>query len=1291
MTIFERIRNKASQALNVAKGVYNLVTPNTPARQLIQQVAPKAINMGVQGIQSTNRDIAGLGMGVAQMANRAVGNNNRVPNQLPVQNIAPNNQGRQQLSDILFGADQTIRTPMGSQEYLEKEYNVPKVAGLGLGLAMPILSVLPSGESKNAGQQVLKNANKTKNIASFDDLLRGETAKKVTQELDFLPQYADELMGEIDDIAKVTRNYDLTVKMGQNPPPKVDLEAILKQKRTELAQVNKQIKKIAGQKAPTNQATMIASDQGIIPLRKPLNSTQHFDDTMTTVKEVSEANRKTGQSIDEILQLPSGERLALPAGKKNVTLAQLRKLEGFNLDGKTFVAKNADEAREAMRLGLKNDQISIAGKASKEGDVLFDADGQLLEDLPANQNLFEFASEASKDVLNSGNRVTRWLRSMFLDRVDNLKRTFGPAYKNLEPTMEGLKTNIAEGDAWARSYTDRAADIVKNLGIKAGGEDDKLIRLIAKPGGLKKVIDRVGPEKAGKLEEAYKFLRGSYEEIFNFTNERRIAAGLNPLPYYGDDFLSKIGGSQRSMFDSFLEGSPKTVDARSAGIFKKQGKETTTGAFESFRDYMELAQRAAFTDLSGHEIRTAANTLSDMGGDKNAVDQLFKFSQDIIGDKEINPVLRTIEDITGKMAGVKVLGKASTLVSQSLSLPQAIGRDPIAFVSGNANSNTFKALRSKSRVLDVVAKTTRKELRTGNAWTKSVGLAGDVLVKGQDIANRLIFNGFISRAKKMGLPDDEAVKWADEQLVSIVGDRRLGMSPEAYSTFIGKIFGRFTIEPTAASTRLIKDIGEKKFGAVLGTLVAWHVGNKINEKYGSGFAPFLDPYEAVKDSVEYWNGSDEKEQSKLKAVTSLVSESLQMMPMIQNMFNTAYSLGEVAGALPDSDEVMGNDQTWMNAGNLYNPLSKWDRNITGNKAIDVPWNIGANVLPFLEQGARTTQAANTQRRGYAVTKDGSPMYDAPEGLDAGRSLLFGQSSTENARNFFDNDFSGWLSDKQKAAMDKLGSKEDKLNFLKTVRGQNESVNRIEGGAVKDILSGKPGTKAEADALRSYVQISLEGGVIPGENDIKNGLFNGYTATSKSIEERMDVYKEINSALNNEYYTDEQKQAIIKASGADPKNVEYYTLASKDQDVRLQELLPKLDNMDSQAMMEYLMTGRRAVGGKQLISNAMVDYLYDMDYLDKGQKDAIKALKYDEINDKFYYSKSYKGGGGSGISYAKAQKLFDIPLPKFSRLKSLDFLLSMEAGGVQTNQSNDRLLSSILSAPVQRNTNKDLWF
>ena len=75
---------------------------------------------------------------------------------------------------------------------------------------------------------------------------------------------------------------------------------------------------------------------------------------------------------------------------------------------------------------------------------------------------------------------------------------------------------------------------------------------------------------------------------------------------------------------------------------------------------------------------------------------------------------------------------------------------------------------------------------------------------------------------------------------------------------------------------------------------------------------------------------------------------------------------------------------------------------------------------------------------------------------------------------------------------------------------------------------------------------------------------------------------------------------------------------------------------------------------------------------------MKALRFDEIKNEFYFKKSFKQGG-KRLTYAQALKLFKIDLPRYSELKSVKNLLrGVSVGTSQTGRGGERILADILS-------------
>lgn len=903
------------------------------------------------------------------------------------------------------------------------------------------------------------------------------------------------------------------------------------------------------------------------------------------------------------------------------------------------------------------------------------------------EELFEAGSKGGKvpippisddAVFNTGNKVTRKIRDTFLDTPANLKKTFGNLYDtNIAPIIEQHGKRLGQGVDWKNMYRNK----LTSLPVKVGSADDKLIREIGKKDGFTKVASRVGQERAIQLRDTYTQLRGMYDEILDTVNARRKQAGLNLIPKKAD-FLSQVSSEGKSIFEATLEGGTEAAGAASQAIFKKQGKKVTTGAIESMRDYLEYAARAGFSDLTAQDISRFRETLSasESKAPREALKQLLKVEENILGSGGLPGNLeKVISKGLGKMRSAAVVGKAGTFVNQGLSLPQGIAASgPINFAKSVFSSDANQAL-AKSNFIKAVGDKIPRSLRTGNAYTKAVGLGGDALVSAQQATNKALWKAFYKKGQQMGLGADEALAFADSELPKIVGDRRLGMSPEIYNSFIGKIFGAFTLEPTAATTRIFSQAvngfkgNPKALGEVIGTVVAWHYSNKLNEKYGTGYEPFPDAIDAVTDAMEYSQGSDTKEKSDLKAIGRIFSEMLQSTPIVNSMFNTAYSVGEAADVVPNSREVFGqDDNTWMNVASLYNPLGGVNRSITGNPWVDKPVNVAANFMPFVEQGARSTQSLFTQNRGYAVTKDGDPMYEAPsDPIDTARSIVYGQGSTQNARDWFDNDYAGWLSDKQKIAFDALPDKESKLSYLKDAQTVNETRNKAQSGT-------ESGSTAGATAGKPLMWNDKEGNVQTASPSTATDL---YQKKEEDIKSAIKVW-EGNAP-------EEEKKAFYKSVGLEPDDVRYAFKTSWTKERKTNYIVGKYKDKEHDVLIDELIKGRtKAITGYKFISDELLENLYDEGMISKDEKKYLLKVEFNKDGKLSGSALDKLGdGGGGGSSAAKIS----------AKIRALNSLFQSNAKTTKTPTAKtvkvpEFKLPSIAKSSVRRRSKSSkLWF
>lgn len=925
-----------------------------------------------------------------------------------------------------------------------------------------------------------------------------------------------------------------------------------------------------------------------------------------------------------------------------------------------------------------------------------DRSNNLLLSKNPKQILFpETVKEEAKYIGNKAQDVG-WYDRVVLPRVERLKKAlpeqlYAPLKKNV---IDPLNREIADSIDWKNNYKKQ----LESLNVSPGSNESDLIQRYGQGKiSYKGLVDQIGQAGADRIVALDKVFRQMFNETRDFANKKRVAVGLPEIPYKKDYYrqMRELGGGVSDIIDTFTS-SGKSGEY-SSSIFKKQGEATNFDAVESMVNYLDHVARAGFSDTVVPLLNDYTNVLRKGGVDKGVIGYLNDYADTILGIKDTRGFGKGIEKLTAPFRKAKVVGNPGSLVAQLFNYPQGVVEaGPINFMKGLGDADAIKAADSSPYLRSLGDKTSSSLVK--GIFNKAVNISGNVMQSINNSTARQLWKGFYKQALANGASD--AIQYADDAIVGIMGDRRIGSLSAFYESPIGRVIGAFTLENQAGINTLIKNVGEKKVGKIIGTIIAWHLANKGVETVGQGYSPFFDPVQAILDASEQWQGSDKKEANKTKAVGRIIGELTNLTPSLQNAIFTLYKAGESQGVLPNSKQIFGSeDPTWMNVQSLYNPVEKLNRNITGNPLIDKPVNVASTLLPFVNPIARGAQAVISNQRGAAVDKNNNIMYETPKDIpNIVRSIIFGQSSTPQAREYFDNDFSSSLNKKQTQAYNALPENK-RSSFLQKTQESNamkKQYDTKESKSIFDILGSKqkalpddfvPKNDDERKLLSDQVYATLEGGEIPSKSQLSNSLFEGKTAKTNSISDRMSVFKSLSKELTNDTYTDEQKKAILAASGASEDEAAYYIKAAKDVDIKIQEILPLVQKMEKEShekMVSMLMEGRRSIADKQLVTSEMITYLYDMGYISKNEKNMLNALKFDEMSGEPYFSRDYKGqtgaggSGGSGsskkrLTFAQAKKLYSIDIPSLTKGSGIKSILS-ELSQIQSQ--GDKLLSSI---------------
>ena len=124
------------------------------------------------------------------------------------------------------------------------------------------------------------------------------------------------------------------------------------------------------------------------------------------------------------------------------------------------------------------------------------------------------------------------------------------------------------------------------------------------------------------------------------------------------------------------------------------------------------------------------------------------------------------------------------------------------------------------------------------------------------------------------------------------------------------------------------------------------------------------------------------------------------------------------------------------------------------------------------------------------------------------------------------------------------------------------------------------------------------------------------------------------------FTDEKKNEIYKKMGLDPNAVQYDYVASQPDKLKSQFILDQFEqaSADHETILTSIVSGRvKSQSGKILMSNGVIDDLYDAGYISYNEAKELKKIEYDEKGNQTKTSARSTGGGST-----KKPKISDIP-------------------------------------------------
>jgi hypothetical protein len=608
--------------------------------------------------------------------------------------------------------------------------------------------------------------------------------------------------------------------------------------------------------------------------------------------------------------------------------------------------------------------------------------------------------------------IYRNMRDVFKDSYPQVKKLVMEPFDNAKKEFAGMQKNLTKA---------LKENVVDRLGITKGS---KLSKAVQDFGEKKLTLEQLQlqyPKEWGRVVEADRFFRSTYDGILDTINATRAKIYPNNpeklIPKRSDYYrhfreMNDLVGL-KNIFDSPSAIDPGLVgiseftrpNSKFQGFMQKRGLgKYKSDAVGGFLEYIPGASYATHIDPHinvfkrlADEIRVRTEETKNMN---SLIGYLDKYSQDLAG--KTNQADRWIQDnvpggrktmgvvrwINNRVKSNTILGNAASALAQTANIPNGIAATKQHSVKGAGRTlksiiNREDALVNQSPFLNERF-VDRNYRQFDTRWFEQPRRAAEWMIETADrLGTEFIWNSGYEQAIAKKIPNP--IDYADDLARRMVAGRGVGEVPLLQKSNVFQIIAPFQLE-VANAWRVMGDFVKAKDATALITLfLGSYMFNKAMEEVrGSGVV--FDPVQSIVDASR-------EGLSPIERAGRLGGEVLSNVPLGQSaaVLYPEYGGNVLGQELPSREKLFGDkDPTRFGTG------------LVAGKIFTDPLRYG--LLPFGgNQLNKTTKGVQSLLKG-GFEKDGKlrfPVERTPNNLTKG--LLFGPSATTEGKNYYNKD------------------------------------------------------------------------------------------------------------------------------------------------------------------------------------------------------------------------------------------------------------------------------------------------